>query len=97
MMNSPPAKGKARTEGSEHDGDATEYFAFKALPREFVTPGADEDDDNDRGREETCREVVDKIVERIRGECARAEGSGGGYAGSPARNDGFITEGDIVG
>ena len=94
-MNS-PSKAKARTESLDAADDGTEFFAFKALPREFVTPGADEDDDNDRGKQETCREVVDKIVERIRGECARAEGSGGGYAGSPARNDGFITEGDIV-
>lgn len=94
-MNS-PSKAKARTESSEAAGDGTEFFAFKALPREFVTPGADEDDDNDRGNQETCREVVDKIVERLRGECARAEGSGGGYAGGPSRNDGFITESDIV-
>lgn len=96
MINS-PSKAKARTESGESAGDGTEYFAFKALPREFVTPGADEDDDNDRGKQETCREVVDKIVDRIRGECARAEGSGGGYEGSSARHEGFITEGDIVG
>jgi hypothetical protein len=103
MMNSPPpspAKSKARSQQIENDESASEgeeFFAFKALPREFVAPGADEDDDNARGKEETCREVVDKIVERIKGECARAAGSVGGYVGGHARNDGFVTEGDIVG
>lgn len=100
-MNSPPpspAKAKARSqaENGESSSEGTEFFAFKALPREFVTLGADEDDDNARGKEETCREVVDKIVERIKGECARAAGSVGGYVGGHARNDDFVTEGDIV-
>jgi hypothetical protein len=102
MMNSPPpspAKAKARSlqiETGEPASNGTEFFAFKALPREFVALGADEDDDNERGKEETCREVVDKIVERIKGECARAAGSVGGYVGGHARDDDFITEGDIV-
>lgn len=98
MMNSPPpspAKAKARAQDGEST-EGTEFFAFKALPREFVALGADEDDDNGRGKEETCREVVDKIVERIKGECARAAGSVGGYVGGHARSDEFVTEGDIV-
>jgi hypothetical protein len=102
MMNSPPvspAKSRAKLSADKDSSETedTEFFAFKALPREFVHPGADEDEDDDRGKDETCREVVDKIVDRIQGECARAAGSVGGYVGGYARKQDFITEGDIVG
>ncbi|KAJ9101480.1 hypothetical protein QFC19_005131 [Naganishia cerealis] len=102
MMNSPPvspAKSRTQTPNDKDtvDIEDTEFFAFKALPREFVLPGAGEDDDNDRGKDETCKEVVDKIVDRIQGECTRAAGSIGGYVGGYARKQGFVTEGDIVG
>ncbi|KAJ9103285.1 hypothetical protein QFC21_002708 [Naganishia friedmannii] len=102
MMNSPPvspAKSRAKLPADKDaaENEETEFFAFKALPREFVHPGADEDEDDDRGKDETCREVVAKIVDRIQGECARAAGSVGGYVGGYARKQDFITEGDIVG
>lgn len=78
-----------------------DYFAFKALPKEFVTSGSpqmddEEDADNDRGKDESCREVVDRIVQRIKDECYRAAGSVGGYVGGHARSENFVVEADVV-
>jgi hypothetical protein len=56
--------------------EPTEYFAFKALPREFVTVdsnGPHDMDDEDRGQAETCKDVVDHILERIKLEIGRAQ------------------------
>lgn len=55
----------------------TEYYAFKVLPREFVTRGAstvNDDDLDDADISEvgdTCRAVTERAVKRIRDQCAR--------------------------
>lgn len=51
------------------DAAGSEYFAFKVLPREFSV-GLDEMD-SDAGPSETCREVADRLVERIGEECGK--------------------------
>lgn len=56
------------------DPDTSEFFAFKALPREFVAqPHPEEDEDEEFALEsnETCLATVDRIVKRIRDQCAK--------------------------
>lgn len=92
-LNASPLPEAKRTRASDSDG--LDFFAFKALPREFVVSGED-DDDIGRGKDETCREVVDRLVARIREECVRAAGSIGGYVGGHARGDDFVVNADVV-
>ena len=79
-----------------------ELFAFKVLPREFVaahlsTGHPEEDEDDDRGKDETCRDVTERMVKRIRDECVKATASVGGYVGGHAREEGFVRDEDVVG
>jgi hypothetical protein len=66
-----------------------EFFAFKALPREFVArtrnpasetqaDASDDEDEDDVVLEshETCRATVDRIARRIAEQCVRASGPG---------------------
>ncbi|EJT48555.1 hypothetical protein A1Q1_02463 [Trichosporon asahii var. asahii CBS 2479] len=56
------------------DPDTSEFFAFKALPREFVAqphPEDDEDEEFTLEQNETCMATVDRIVKRIREQCAK--------------------------
>lgn len=56
------------------DPDTSEFFAFKALPREFVAqphPEDDEDEEFALEQNETCLATVDRIVKRIREQCAK--------------------------
>jgi hypothetical protein len=84
---------------------SSDFFAFKVLPREFVTSSAlsgggkveGEDEDDDRGKDETCKDVTDRMVRRIKDECVRATGSVGGYVGGYAREETFVREEDVVG
>jgi hypothetical protein len=64
--------------------DTVEFFAFKALPREFIAKStdahstssadSDEEDEDDVALEsnETCRATVDRIARRISEQCVRA-------------------------
>ena len=68
----------------------SEFFAFKVLPREFVTGptvNVDEDETEEVMAGETCRMVADKIVKRIRDQCQRV---------GVAVGDDFIIEKDVV-
>ncbi|ORY31290.1 SacI homology domain-domain-containing protein [Naematelia encephala] len=72
--------------------DSSEFFAFKVLPREFITRGAssfaaDEDDDAYADVNETCQAVVERIVRRIREQCKRL-GTGD--------QEGFVVDKDVV-
>jgi hypothetical protein len=71
---STPKTPEAVVEHSAIGGD--EFFAFKALPREFAArngPVSDDEDDDDVGLEstETCAATVERVVRRIRDQCAR--------------------------
>lgn len=79
-----------------------EFFAFKVLPREFVAAQIsgsqhDEDEGEDRGKDDSCKIVADRMVKRIRDECVKATASVGGYVGGHAREDGFVRDEDVVG
>jgi len=83
-------------------GDTVEFFAFKALPREFVSrtrsdassnhSDSDEEDEDDFALEsnETCRATVDRIARRISEQCVRA---GGGDGALPQD---LVVEKDVV-
>lgn len=88
-------------EHAEVDPHSSEFFAFKALPREFIArkgdaasthSDEDEEDEDDVALEssETCRATVDRIARRISEQCVRA-GAGGGK--NP--ND-LVSEKDVV-
>lgn len=93
---SKPGTPKTPTAVVEHaavDPDASQYFAFKALPREFaartgLTSASDDDDDDDLALEssETCAATVERIVRRIRDQCARVHDI----------PDGFVEDKDVV-
>jgi hypothetical protein len=58
-------------EHTEVDSANQEYFAFKILPSEYPTfepPAADDDDDADGETGESCRDMANRIVRRIRGQ-----------------------------
>jgi hypothetical protein len=69
-----------------------EFYAFKVLPREFITRGAstvndDDLDDSDIGEVgDTCRAVTDRAVQRITDQCAKV-----GEVG-----EGFVVDKDVV-
>lgn len=66
-----------RIELSDVDPSSSEFFAFKALPREFKIPRStstsDDEEDDDIGREdtETCINTVNRVTRRIRDQCER--------------------------
>lgn len=70
----------------------TEYYAFKVLPREFVTRGAstvNDDDLDDADVSEvgdTCRAVTERAVRRIRDQCDKIT----------ELSDGFVIDKDVV-
>lgn len=72
------------------DPDTSEFFAFKALPREFVSaqphPEDDEDEEFALESNETCMATVDRIVKRIREQCAKEHKIG----------DDFVVDMDVV-
>jgi hypothetical protein len=81
---------------------SNEFFAFKILPREFVAAHLsgslhEEDQEEDRGKDDTCKIVADRMVKRIRDECVKATASIGGYVGGHARDEGFVRDEDVVG
>jgi hypothetical protein len=81
---------------------SNEFFAFKVLPREFVAAQLsgsqqDEDEEEDRGKDDTCKIVANRMVKRIRDECVKATASVGGYVGGHARDEGFVKDEDVVG
>lgn len=87
MPKTPPAV----VEHTAVDPDAEEFFAFKALPREFAArngPTSDDEDDDDVGLEssETCAATVERIVRRIRDQCARVH----------PLDDDFVENKDVV-
>ncbi|TXT12958.1 hypothetical protein VHUM_01359 [Vanrija humicola] len=94
-----PDTPKAQVKVADVDPTKTEYFAFKALPREFVaksksTLAASHDDDDDEDEEdimlesnETCRATVERIVRRIKDQCVKA---GGGVGPD------FVVDRDVV-
>lgn len=75
-------------------GDSIEYYALKALPREFVNHGADGDDSEKVDGEvegkvgETCRDVVDRIVNQIKVQRSKL-----GFDDE----ENFVVEEDVVG
>lgn len=77
---------------SKIDADSSEYFAFKALPREFSTPKSvlddDDEDDDDIGLEgtETCVATVERVTRRIRDQCGRVH----------SLPEDFVVEKDVV-
>ncbi|GMK56774.1 hypothetical protein CspeluHIS016_0306140 [Cutaneotrichosporon spelunceum] len=87
-----PKTPEAVQELSAVDPEADEFFAFKALPREFAARNGvtsdDDDDDDDVGLEagETCAATVDRIVRRIRDQCARVH----------TLRDDFVQNKDVV-
>lgn len=88
-----PKTPPAVVEHAAVDPDADEFFAFKALPREFAsrngpTSASDDEDDDDVGLEstETCAATVERIVRRIRDQCARVHTIG----------DDFVENKDVV-
>ena len=73
---------------------ASEFFAFKVLPREFIAPGARtavSDSDDEYGIEaengETCKAVTEKVVKRIHEQCKRL---------SVGLQEGFLIDEDVV-
>ncbi|KAL1412508.1 hypothetical protein Q8F55_000254 [Vanrija albida] len=97
----PPDTPMARVKIADVDPTKTEYFAFKALPREFIaksksTLAVSHDDEDDEDEEdimlesnETCRATVERVVRRIKDQCVKAGGGGGG--GSD-----FVVDKDVV-
>ncbi|BEJ10777.1 hypothetical protein CspHIS471_0101990 [Cutaneotrichosporon sp. HIS471] len=85
-----PKTPEAVVELSAVNPDADEFFAFKALPREFAARNgpASDDEDDDVGLEagETCAATVDRIVRRITDQCARVHTIG----------DDFVENKDVV-
>ena len=69
----------------------TVFFAFKVLPREFAVRGpsgaVDSEEEDAASTSETCRQVADRIVKRVRDQCQRVQ---------PAMKDGFVIERDVV-
>ena len=57
----------------------------------------EEDQEEDRGKDDTCKIVADRMVKRIRDECVKATASIGGYVGGHARDEGFVRDEDVVG
>ncbi|KAK4688765.1 phosphatidylinositol 4-phosphatase, partial [Tremellales sp. Uapishka_1] len=90
----PPSTPGMDVEHSSVNPLGGEYFAFKALPREFIARGAstvveDSDDEVDLGAQtgESCLAVVDRLVKRVQEQCKKA---GHGH------EDGFVVPKDIV-
>ncbi len=54
------------------DSDAVEFFAFKALPRDFHTVDRSQRDEEEQSHAETCKEAVDRVVDRIKEEMVRS-------------------------
>lgn len=86
-------KRKSVLKVSDVDPNSSEFFAFKALPREFARQPLPEDLDGDDDDEEfaleqneTCRATVDRIVRRIRDQCAKVHPVG----------EGFVEDKDVV-
>ena len=104
-LSSVSSHGRTGSAEIEFTGTATntnEFFAFKVLPREFVAAHLsgsqhDEDEEEDRGKDDSCKIVADRMVKRIRDECVKATSSVGGYVGGHAREDGFVRDEDVVG
>ena len=69
----------------------TEFFAFKVLPREFAVHGPsgviDSEEEDAASTNETCRQVADRIVKRIRDQSQRVH---------PGMKDDFVVEKDVV-
>lgn len=104
---SSPQASANTTATAGNDDEPDDFFAFKILPREFITfthSGHHDDEDVDenqqqqqRGRDETCKDVADRMVKRIQEECVKATGHVGGYIGGHSRSDGFVRDEDVVG
>jgi hypothetical protein len=84
----------AQVEHALVDPNASEFFAFKVLPREFIAKGAlrfieDDDDELDVDAEagETCKATVDRLVRRVREACMRL---------GVGQKDDFVVEKDVV-
>lgn len=81
----------AHVEHSPIDPDAAQFFAFKALPREFAPPPTTSDDDEEYEdvvleANETCRATVDRVTRRIKDACVRLGGD----------EEDFVVEKDVV-
>ena len=62
------------TEKTEN-AEGTEFYAFKVLPVESGDNVEDDDDDDEGGAATTCKEMANKIVRRIHGQCRKASGT----------------------
>lgn len=66
---------------------ASEFYAFKVLPREFMHSSTAEDDDSGAESGETCRAVAEGIVSRIVEQYRRLR---------PGLGEGVIISEDVV-
>lgn len=89
-----PGTPAAHVEHAPIDPNASEFFAFKVLPREFIARGAssfvDEDEeglDQDADVGESCKATVDRLVKRIREACMRL---------GVGEEEDFVLEKDVV-
>lgn len=88
----PPSTPLPSVEHADINPLLTEYYAFKVLPREFITRGAstvndDDLDDADISEVgETCQAVTERAVKRIRDQCARVS----------EVTDGFVVDKSVV-
>lgn len=79
-------------EHADIDPLSSEYYAFKVLPREFITRGAstvNDDDLDDADISEvgdSCKAVTDRAVKRISDQCAKVSEVG----------EGLVVEKDVV-
>jgi hypothetical protein len=62
----------SKTVSQYTDADTVDFFAFKALSRDFHNVDrVENEEEEDRLEAETCKEVVERVVDRLKEEIAR--------------------------